>query len=127
MEWVWYGHAGHFTCAQWCRYHPCTKVGRYLVSTVGEYWPERAEENIALKGDAFDNAYMKRFGFETMGASPHCYETMVFKLTQGKCESKDCGCGLPNVDYSEIEGQRSMTAGEASAFHMKMCKKWSTK
>ncbi len=137
-EWIWYGHAGHFICSRWCRYHLCTNVGNYLVSTVGEYWPERGVREIHAqihdpnwlaanrmrKGDEFDNAYFKRFGFEKLGASSHCYETMVFALTTGQCDDPKCGCGLPNVDYGELDGQHSMTAGEASQFHMKMCEKW---
>jgi hypothetical protein len=36
----WFGHAGHFICAEWCRFHLCTQVGPYLISTVGEYVPD---------------------------------------------------------------------------------------
>ncbi len=36
-KWEWFGNAGHFMCSQWCRFHLCTKVGPWLVSTVGEY------------------------------------------------------------------------------------------
>jgi hypothetical protein len=99
-NWKWFGHAGHFICADKCRFHLTTKVGKYLVSTVGEYWPERVvreihaevhdkkwfAENRNLKGDYFDHAYMKKFGFEEIGCDRK-YETMVFKA--GKpCSSK---------------------------------------
>ena len=74
QDWKWFRHPGHFICARWCRFHLCTQVGKWLVSTVGEYWPERAvreihahchdpkwfAENRNLKGDYFDSAYMKR-------------------------------------------------------------------
>lgn len=36
-EWRWFGDVGHFICGQWCRFHLCTQVGDYLVSTVGRY------------------------------------------------------------------------------------------
>lgn len=34
-EWRWFGLAGHFVCGRWCRFHLCTAVGEYMVSTVG--------------------------------------------------------------------------------------------
>lgn len=36
-EWEWFGNAAHFICGRWCRFHLATKVGKYLISTVGEY------------------------------------------------------------------------------------------
>ena len=38
-DWIWFGTPGHFICANYCRFHLCTRVGDYLVSTVGEYVP----------------------------------------------------------------------------------------
>lgn len=131
--WRWFGCAGHFICSQWCRFHLCTEVGRYLVSTVGEYVPDEPVREIHCqchgitlegRGDARLADYMKKVGFQPLGAGPHPYETMVFRLTNGRCAVKDCDCGFPNVDYREIDGQRSMTAGGATAFHMKMCEKY---
>src|SRR6266850_5484134 len=94
----WYGHAAHLIVGHDCRFHLATVVGKYLISTVGEYWPGRdsreihakvhdpkwAAENIVLKGDYFDFAYMKRFGFQEIGLNRK-YETMVFK-TGKPCE-----------------------------------------
>ena len=138
-NWKWYGHAGHFICAQWCRFHLCTVVGGYLVSTVGEYWPYREvreihakvydpgwlADNQHLKGDTFDAAYMKRFGFETIGCDRK-YETMVFRA--GKpCTFKDCRCGLPTIDGSELDFGGYNNAGEAAKGHYTLCQKWDKK
>src|SRR5919106_127620 len=69
-ELKWFGHAAHFICGRWCRFHLATQVGDYLVSTVGEYWPEHDvreihaqhfdgewwRKNRHLKGDRHDAA-----------------------------------------------------------------------
>lgn len=135
-KWIWYGHAGHFICGRWCRFHLATKVGKYLVSTVGEYWPERAVreihaqvhdpawliENGQLLGDEFDNAYMKRFGYEEIGMDRK-FETMVF-VAGRPCRIPDCNCGLPTIYSSEIDMQSYSIAGEAAAGHIDLCFKW---
>jgi hypothetical protein len=36
-NWKWFGSAAHFICGRWCRFHLATQVGRYLISTVGEF------------------------------------------------------------------------------------------
>ena len=136
-DWKWFGSAGHLIVSHWCRFHLCTQVGKYLVSTVGEYWPERrvreihAEvhdpkwlaENMHLKGDYFDSAYMKRFGFEEIGCDRK-YETMVFEAGT-PCASKDCGCGLPSISGSELEANGYNSAADATQGHIKLCRKYS--
>ena len=138
-NWKWFGHAGHFICAQWCRFHMCTKVGKYLVSTVGEYWPERRSreihaevhdaewlaKNVHLKGDYFDAAYMKRFGFEQIGCDRK-YETMVFQAGKS-CAAKGCSCGLPEINGSELDFAAANDAGTAANNHMTLCRKWATR
>jgi len=135
-EWKWFGHAGHLIVAAWCRYHLCTQIGGYLVSTVGEYWPERPVreihanihdpkwlvENRHLKGDYFDAAYMKRFGFENIGCDRK-YETFVFRA--GKpCDAPDCGCGLPAISGDELETLSANDAATAGKNHMTLCRKF---
>jgi hypothetical protein len=138
-RWVWFGHAAHFICGRWCQFHMATQVGRYLVSTVGEYWPDRKVreihaqvhdpdwllKNARLMGDEFDAAYMKRFGFETIGCDRK-YETMVFKAGE-PCTSKGCGCGLPTIDDSELDFVGSNDAKTATEGHRAMCRKWARK
>jgi hypothetical protein len=92
-EWIWMPHPGHLIVANKCQFHLATYLpSGYLVSTVGEYWPERSvreihaevhdpkwhAENNHLRGYNYDYAYRKRFGFEDIGADRK-YETMVFK------------------------------------------------
>ena len=90
-------HAGHFILGHRCQFRLNTYVGKYIVSTVGELWNERGSREIYAKihdpnwldknkhllGDYFDNAYMKKFGFEDIGCERK-YETMVFKARKSK-------------------------------------------
>jgi hypothetical protein len=134
--WKWFGHAGHLCVGQWCRYHLCTLVGEYLISTVGEYWPERPvreihasvhdpkwlAENKHRRGDDFDHAYMQRFGFENIGCDRK-YETFVFKAGS-PCKDKDCNCGLPSIDGSELDTLAANDADTAGRNHMELCEKY---
>lgn len=134
-KWIWMGHAGHFICADKCRFHLNTYVGGYIVSTVGEYWPERAvreiharvynsewhRENNHLLGDNYDAAYMKRFGFEEIGCG-RTYETMVFKA-----KKTDYICCPWQMSGAELDFLGYNNEDEASKGHMKLCNKWSNK
>lgn len=134
-EWKWFGNAGHLCVGQWCRFHLCTQVGKYLVSTVGEYWPERSvreihahvhdprwlANNSLRMGSDFDSAYMKRFGYEEIG-SGRKYETFVFKAGE-PCQTKECGCGLPSINGDELDTLVANEAGEATRNHREMCQK----
>lgn len=139
-KWEWFGHAAHFICGSSCRFHMATKVGKYIISTVGEYWPERPVREIHaevhdpkwlranqhLKGDNFDAAYMERFGYGELGCARK-YETMVF-LAGKRCKTPECGCGLPELaNASELDFLGYQAAGAARAGHMKLCQKWSRK
>jgi hypothetical protein len=134
--WKWFGNAGHFICSRWCQFHLCTQVGDYLISTVGQLWPERPSreihakvhdpawlaKNIHRKGDDFDSAYMKKFGFETVGCDRE-FETTVFKAG-AVCTAKDCKCGMPSIDGSELDFAAANDAGTATQNHYAMCLKW---
>jgi len=135
-NWVWMPHAGHCVIGHMCRFHLATYVGKYIVSTIGEYWPDRGsreihakiwnekwyEKNKHLKGDYFDAAYFKKFGYETLGAGDKSiYETMVFKARK----SKEKCCRYVMVSGEDLDGQRYATSGEATKGHMKFCNKWS--
>ena len=138
-EWEWFGDAGHFICAKDCQFHLCTKVGNYLVSTVGRRWPCRASREIHAQaydpqwlaanrhrlGDDFDGAYMDRFGYDTVGCDRE-FETMVFKAGK-RCASKDCGCGLPAINGSELDFLGYNSAKDATQGHLKLCRKWAAK
>ncbi len=131
-DWVWFGGPGHFICSFDCRFHLCTKVGDYLVSTVGEYFPDSPVREIYAtsrkitlegKGDARKADYMKRVGYEEIGCGRK-YETMVF-LAGKPCASKECGCGLPAISGSELDFEGYNDARAANAGHLDLCKKWS--
>lgn len=38
--WKQYGYPAHFVGAHKCRFHLCTRVGNYIVSTVGDYFAD---------------------------------------------------------------------------------------
>lgn len=137
-NWIWMPHAGHLCVGQDCRFHLATCVGKYLVSTVGEYWPSRGvreihakihdpqwlAENFSRKGDDFDHAYMKRFGYETIGCDRK-YETMVFKAKKSKEKNSCCPWRMANGSELDMCGYNKPE--DAYAGHMKLCKKWSKK
>jgi len=102
-KWVWYGNTGHFCASRDCEFHLCTEVGEYLVSTVGEYYPDKKQS-------------MQPLGL----AENSFYEVSVFKWN-GRCK---CGCGLPKINPSALEQSRYETPKEANEEHLKMCLKY---
>jgi hypothetical protein len=134
----WFGNAGHFICGHLCRFHLTTIVNDlWLVSTVGEMWPERSSreirakvedpawlaKNMAKRGDDFDFAYMKKFGYDTIGCD-RTYETMVFRAGK-RCERKECGCGLPELASSELDFGSYNDVKAATEGHHALVAKWS--
>jgi hypothetical protein len=118
-EWKWYGLAGHFTCGRWCRFHICTQVGGYLISSVGMLVHPRDSGG----GEVNEGRYLSA---NPDGADIGCgrhYETMVFKA--GKpCDAAGCACGLPAIDGYELAAKSANNVKEATANHMEMCKKF---
>lgn len=104
-QWKWFGQAGHFCAAHLCRYHLHTHVGRFCISTVGEY---------ALKDPQDPNP--DRRTLTPMGASDFLYETMVFELDPKKESPRD---------YNERETVRTNTREKAQAVHLATCAKYS--
>lgn len=133
-DWAWYGNAGHFICGAYCRFHLCTKVGNYLVSTVGQYFPDSqvrellaSSRSIDLKGrgDAREADYMEKVGYQEIGWD-RTFETMVF-LAGKICAEKGCACGLPTIEGSELDFAGYNEAGAAAAGHLRLCRKWAEK
>lgn len=120
-QWKWFGHAGHFICGQWCRFHLCTLVGDYLVSTVGLYVHPR------------HSGGSERSEAEWLAANPNgeeigCgrfYETMVFRAG-APCAAEGCECGIPAIASSELDFEGYVTAGAAAAGHLALCEKWAS-
>jgi hypothetical protein len=101
-NWIWLPHAQHFIGAYSCQFRLGTYVGKYIVSTVGEYR-----------------------GMEDIGCDRK-YETYVFKakrMPKGKdvCEA----CPFTVSDFLEIDSLGANTAKEAFKNHYKLCSKWS--
>lgn len=101
-DWKWYGFPGHLIVADRCAYHLCTKVGGYLISTVGAFYPDpRRSKKI-----------------ETIGSGPDdFYETFVFKCSG----ERD---GNPQIGFSEIDGWRYPDSLLAEKGHYEFCWKY---
>lgn len=131
-EWRWFGNAAHFIGGHMCRFHMATLVGPWIVSTVGQYWPEESVRNIIAnsrgvtlegKGDARAADYMEKVGYEEIGHE-RTFETMVFRAG-APCAEPDCGCGMPRLDPpSELDSGYYNDAGAATRGHYALCEKW---
>jgi hypothetical protein len=119
-KWEWFGNVGHFICGRWCRFHLCTKVGKYLISTVGEYVHPRHSKGSEL---AEIKWLQKNWPGEDIRYQKK-YETMVFVAGE-RCAIKGCDCGLPSIGGEELDMMGYNTAGEATRGHMELCLKWS--
>lgn len=142
-DWIWMPHAAHFIASDHCQFHMATYLGNgYVVSTVGEYWPERIVREIhasiydpqwhhannSRKGDDYDHAYKARFGFEEIGMN-RTYETMVFRAVPIEDHPDKDGTCCPYVaatgedlDYNAYNDAKAAYDG-----HMELCKTWSRK
>ena len=120
LEWIWYGKAGHFICGHWCRFHLYTKIGRVVVSTVGEYvHPRHGQGREDLEMEWLQqNPYGEDIGLDRK------YETMVFRSTDEPC---DCGCGQHMPDGGrelDFHGYNNPIAAQEG--HMELCHKWAS-
>jgi len=122
-------HAGHLCVGSDCRFHLNTYVGKYIVSTVGEYLPDAPIREIMAesrgiilngKGDMRLADYMKKIGYEEIGCD-RLYETMVFKAEK----SKSSCCPYVASTWDDIDFEGYNTASKALKGHYKMCLKWS--
>lgn len=120
-KWRWLGHAQHFCAADNCRFHLATVVGKYVISTVGDYYPPLTASS-KLTGSAADLKAGRRPERvrERIGAGEDSFfETFVFQVDT-KAKKADCGC--PELkSFCEVWGERAATAQEATRKHMGMC------
>jgi hypothetical protein len=117
-KWEWFGTPGHLCVAHDCRFHLTTKVGPWLISTVGEWVPPE---------HARDEAWMKaNWPGQEIGAGRK-YETYVFKAGERCVEKKCARCGLPVNQGPELDSRSANTPGDANRNHMALCKKWAKK
>jgi hypothetical protein len=138
-DWVWMPHPAHLIVAQDCRFHLATYLPNgYIVSTVGEYWPDRQVRQIHAevfdltwhlankdrKGDDYDHAYMEHFGYESLGFD-RIYESMVFK---GKVAGEGCpACPYVIESGSNLDFAGFNDAGEAYKGHLELCDAWAAR
>lgn len=105
-EWLWDGHAAHLIVGSRCQFHLATRIGDYLVSTVGEYRPPTSKD---ADGEGLYDE------FETVGAG-RLFETFVFRTG---------GSGFGYVtEWSEIDAKAANDHDAATANHMAMCDKY---
>ena len=132
-EWIWMPHPAHLIVAHDCRFHLATKVGKYIVSTVGEYFPDSdvreiiaQSRGIELKGigDERRSDCLKKIGYVEIGYGRR-YETMVFTA---KKNPKSGGC-CPWIvrNHTELECEGYNDPGEAYLGHLQMCEMYSSR
>ena len=133
-KWKWFGTPGRFIASSHCRFHMCTLVGKYLVSTVGEWVPGESTQEIIARsrgvklegqGDYREADFLRKLGHQEIGCERK-YETMVFKAG-AMCKLPGCKCGLPEIDGSELDFGGYNERGDATEGHMKLCAKWARK
>jgi hypothetical protein len=118
-DWQWFGNAAHLCVGQYCRFHLATKVGDYLVSTVGEYVHPRHSGG----SERTESIWLKQnWPGEDVGFGRK-YETMVF-MAGKPCDAKGCNCGMPESNGRELDFRGYNTAREATEGHMELCRKW---
>ncbi len=123
-KWIWMPHPAHFRMAKDCQFFLATKVGKYIVSTVGELFPDAPVREIFAesrkvtlegKGDARMYDYMKKIGFGDIGYERK-YETMVFcakKMPAGECNV----CPFRIIVQKEVDMMGYKTAKDAFKGH----------
>lgn len=133
-SWEWFGSPGHLIVAQDCRFHLCTLVGPWLVSTVGEWLPDSSSWDIFAhgveiegRGDARRADFLNKVGFVEVGFGRK-FETMVFRATDERCTEAECECEMPIVrDWSELDSDGYNLRGDAQRGHYAMCERWAAK
>lgn len=131
-NWIWMPHPGHFICASECKFFLTTYVNGYIVSTVGEYFPDAPVReiiaecrgvNLVGQGDARRRDYFKKIGFEPIG-SERLYETMVFKAERAQETETCCPYRAIHDEESNLDFDSYNKPEDAFKGHMEMCEKW---
>ena len=126
-KWIWMPHPGHLCVANNCRFSLNTYVGKYIVSTVGEYLPDYEVREIFAqsrgvslvgRGDEREADYMNKIGYEDIGLNRK-YETMVFPATK----SNNTCCPY-EVAGDEVGFDSYNSAEDAFKGHYKLCRRW---
>lgn len=101
------GCAGHLIVADSCQWKRHTQVGKYRVSSIGDYYPQCGDKR------------------DTIGAGKESFfETLVFETT-GEQDAENEGCGCRTIKaWGEIDGERYATAGAAQEGHERYVAKY---
>lgn len=129
-KWIWMPHPGHFIGGAECKFHLNTYVGKYIVSTVGEYRPpflDKMLDELERKQAFGSMLHVDENGNSLLGYN-RTFETMVFeahpRTNDGIAEEDGC-CPWEINPSIEIDMQGYNSSGDAYKGHMEMCKKWS--
>lgn len=131
-KWVWMAHPAHFICGHDCHFTLSTYVGDFIVSTVGEYWPDRMVREIFAKsrgieiegrGDAWDTNYREKIGYEPIGWE-RTYETMVFKAKPAPAGLGAICCPWRIDSGTEVDFAGYNSPDDAREGHYALCEKW---
>ena len=98
-EWRWCGYPGHFVAARNCRFHLTTRVGDWLVSTVGDYRPPGRDSE------------PQEIGVYRL------YETYVFPAI----DHGECHAGVM-ADAVEVDSEGYVDSFSAERGHMEKCR-----
>jgi len=77
-DWIWMPHAGHLCVGHMCRFRLNTFVNGYIVSTVGEYFPDQDVRRIYVK---------HRAGFPKLGLDENGKIVREAQLTKEETEN----------------------------------------
>jgi len=129
QDWIWMPHPAHFICSHACRFVLATHVNGYIVSTVGEYFPDSSVREIFAKtrgkvikgkGGEWDANYLKDIGFEEVGCDRK-YETMVFRAVPNP-QYNCCPYAIDVGDEKDFRGYND--PGDAYKGHIELCEKY---
>jgi hypothetical protein len=134
-SWVFMPHPAHLCVADRCKFYLATYVNGYIVSTVGEYIPDRDilkitrrqdKELMALNGDAFERMYAKKYRCEDIGCDRK-YETGVW-IAKPMEYDKECApedmCCKWKITGDQLDFGAYNSPLPAYEGHMAMCEKW---
>ena len=117
-EWEWDGYPKHYILADRCQFTMSTKVGEWVISTVGHLDNgERAEKRPDLYNEKKNPDGIK---MEEVGAG-RFFETMVFGSKKASCECCEWVCDVGEDRYDYPSGAYQ-TANEAREGHMEICR-----
>lgn len=129
-KWQQLGYPAHFCGGNECRFHISTKIGKWIVSTVGDYRPYEkipTDKFEKLSGDMRANALLnskwknkKQDDIESIGVD-RFYETMVFRAKKAKCGCCQWAIEVGKEHPNSFGGYN--TAMEATKGHNRICSK----